>query len=73
MQLNAAERLALQVQWQQLAAREYNWVPGLLYRRERRQVLRSFLQRERLYFTAALRTRLEAQARQNLTAELAAL
>lgn len=49
---------------------EYRWVPGLLFRRKRRQVLESFLQRERLFFTVEMRARLEAQARRNLQEEL---
>jgi len=49
---------------------EYRWVPAMLYRRGRRDVLQGFLRREQLYFTAPLRERFEVQARANLTAEL---
>ena len=59
--------------YSQAIRREYAWVPKLLYRRGRRQVLQSFLQREQLFFTEAMRTRLDAQARLNLTEELASL
>jgi predicted metal-dependent HD superfamily phosphohydrolase len=59
--------------YSQAIRREYAWVPKLLYRQGRRQVLESFLQRERLFFTEAMRTRLEAQARANLAEELALL
>ena len=53
--------------------REYRWVPGLLFRQGRRQVLHSFQQRPQLYFTETMRAELETPARQNLAAELAAL
>jgi predicted metal-dependent HD superfamily phosphohydrolase len=59
--------------YSQAIRREYRWVPKLLYRRGRRQVLESFLQRELLFFTEAMRTRLEDQARANLAEELASL
>jgi predicted metal-dependent HD superfamily phosphohydrolase len=59
--------------YSQAIRREYAWVPKLLYRRGRRQVLEGFLQREQLFFTEAMRTRLEAQARLNLAEELASL
>ena len=47
---------------------EYAWVPGFLYRRKRREVMRGFAQRQPLYLTSAVRDRLEAQARRNLAA-----
>lgn len=52
---------------------EYGWVPKALYRRKRAEVLRHFLQRPRLYATEAAFHELEAQARRNLAAALAAL
>ena len=45
---------------------EYAFVPGFLFRRKRRQILRTFLDRPVLYSTAMLRERLEARARDNL-------
>ncbi len=45
---------------------EYAFVPGFLFRRKRRQILRTFLDRPVLYSTAMLRERLEARARENL-------
>jgi predicted metal-dependent HD superfamily phosphohydrolase len=45
---------------------EYAYVPGFLFRRKRRQILRTFLERPVLYSTAALRERLDARARENL-------
>ncbi|MFO1225569.1 N-methyl-D-aspartate receptor NMDAR2C subunit [Roseateles sp.] len=45
---------------------EYAWVPGWIFRRKRRAVLRQFLEREPLYATAHFRERLESAARRNL-------
>lgn len=45
---------------------EYAFVPGFLFRRKRRQILRTFLDRPVLYSTAVLRERFEARARENL-------
>lgn len=50
--------------------REFRWVPSMLYRRGRREVLEGFARRERLFFHAPMQERLEAQARGNLAAEL---
>ncbi|WP_374568587.1 N-methyl-D-aspartate receptor NMDAR2C subunit [Ideonella sp.] len=52
---------------------EYAWVPDALYRRKRAEVLQRFLQRPRIYATEAAFNELEAQARRNLAAALAAL
>jgi predicted metal-dependent HD superfamily phosphohydrolase len=52
---------------------EYAWVPAFLYRRSRRTVLRSFLDRPAIYHTDTLRDRFEAQARRNLRDEIATL
>ena len=46
---------------------EYRWVPGFVYRRKRREVLRSFLDRQHIYSTERFRQSHEAQARLNLT------
>jgi predicted metal-dependent HD superfamily phosphohydrolase len=51
---------------------EYSWVPADAYRDGRARVLRSFLDRPRLYRTAAMRRR-ELAARLNLTREIASL
>ncbi len=53
--------------------KEYSWVPSLLYRRERRKVLESFLRRDRIYFTDVMLDLYEAPARHNIETELAAL
>ena len=59
--------------YSQAIRQEYRWVPGPLFRRKRRQVLESFVLRERLFFTPELRERLESQARRNLQEELTQL
>jgi predicted metal-dependent HD superfamily phosphohydrolase len=45
---------------------EYQWVPMPLYRRKRREILQSFLDRESIYTTPPFRDRYEAQARMNV-------
>lgn len=45
---------------------EYRWVPGLIYRRKRREILESFLARPTIYNTERFIERYEAQARRNL-------
>ena len=52
---------------------EYGWVPGFLYRRNRRRVLRDFLARDPIFNTPQFRDRYEAQARDNLRAALQGL
>lgn len=64
---------AVYAEYQAAIRREFRWVPAMLYRRGRREVLEGFLRREQLYFTAPMRERCEAQARTNLAAELKAL
>ncbi|TDM07957.1 MAG: N-methyl-D-aspartate receptor NMDAR2C subunit [Ideonella sp. MAG2] len=58
-------------QYEQQVRAEYAWVPGFLYRRKRREVMRGFAERQPLFQTEVARARLEAQARQNLRAYLA--
>lgn len=53
-------------QYEQQIREEYSWVPGILFRGKRRQILREFLERPRLYNTDFFFDRLEAQARRNL-------
>jgi len=57
----------------QAIRQEYSWISDAEYRVGRKQVLQNFLQRERLYLTPYLFTKLEEQARQNLQTEIAAL
>ena len=53
--------------------REYRWVPGPLFRRGRRKILQSFLDRKQIYSTDAIRDRCEERARQNLERTLRTL
>jgi predicted metal-dependent HD superfamily phosphohydrolase len=46
--------------------REYRWVPGVVYRRKRAEILMSFLDRPRIYHFEPLADRLEARARRNI-------
>jgi predicted metal-dependent HD superfamily phosphohydrolase len=58
--------------YRQAIRQEYNWVPGFLYRINRKKILKGFLRRERLYFSAEF-AELEARARANISAEIATL
>ena len=49
---------------------EYAFVPGFLFNLKRRQILRSFLDRPRIYATGHFHARLEQAARVNLTRAL---
>lgn len=49
---------------------EYSWVPGPLYCKARRQVLRGFLDRERIYSTEYFHAHRETQARENMARSL---
>lgn len=53
--------------------KEYRWVPAVLFRRKRAEILESFLERPRICSTEAFHARYELQARQNLAAAIAAL
>jgi predicted metal-dependent HD superfamily phosphohydrolase len=52
---------------------EYGWVPGFLFRRRRREILRELLARPAIFSTAPMRERLEARARANLEKSLLGL
>jgi predicted metal-dependent HD superfamily phosphohydrolase len=52
---------------------EYFWVPELIYRRERRKILKSFIAREAIYFTDEMKKRFEEQARKNINGEINSL
>jgi predicted metal-dependent HD superfamily phosphohydrolase len=45
---------------------EYSWVPGLIFRRERRKILEDFLKRETIFQTRRFVDAYEMQARANL-------
>lgn len=49
---------------------EYSFVPEDLYRESRKKILENFLRREFIYFSGALRARLEAAARLNIENEI---
>ena len=52
---------------------EYPWVPGPLYRKERRRILQEFANRPTIYRTDYFRAAYEAQARDNIARSLARL
>ena len=49
---------------------EFAWVPAILFRRKRREILREFLARPVIFNTAAFRESYEQQARDNLQRSL---
>jgi predicted metal-dependent HD superfamily phosphohydrolase len=53
--------------------KEYRWVPSIIFRRKRAEILLSFLDRPNIYSTQPFRSRYEAQARRNLESAIAAL
>lgn len=57
----------------QAIRKEYSWMDKKEYRAGRKQVLQSFLQRERIYFTDQMFTTLESKARQNILEEIESL
>lgn len=50
--------------------KEYQWVPGFIFRAKRKEILQGFLQRERIYHHKHFFNGLEAQARENLRAAI---
>lgn len=53
--------------------KEYRWVPALLFRRKRAEILESFLSRPQLYQIDVFRERYETRARHNLAQAIADL
>ena len=53
-------------QYEQQIRKEYAYVPGFLFRRKRREILKGFLDRPAIYSTPHFHDRLEARARDNL-------
>jgi predicted metal-dependent HD superfamily phosphohydrolase len=53
--------------------KEYRWVPALVFRRKRAEILQSFLERPQIYATEPFHARYELRARHNLTAALESL
>ena len=52
---------------------EYAWVPETIFRSRRKEILRQFLERPRIYFTDFFHQRLDGPARANLQAAVEAL
>ncbi len=52
---------------------EFAWVPALIFRRKRREILRGFVTRHHIYATEHFRQRFESQARANLSRAIEAL
>lgn len=53
--------------------KEYKWIPGIIYRKKRKEIMQRFLQRDRLYFTDSFYTKLEERARFNISKEIKSL
>jgi predicted metal-dependent HD superfamily phosphohydrolase len=60
-------------QYEVQVRQEYSWVPGPLYRKERRKILQEFASRPTIYCTEYFRAAYEAQARDNIARSLAQL
>jgi predicted metal-dependent HD superfamily phosphohydrolase len=52
---------------------EYRWVPRVLFRKKRAEILESFLARPQIYSTEPFRERYELRARRNLAEAIIAL
>lgn len=52
---------------------EYRWVPSMLFRRKRAEILESFLARPQIYSTKPFHARYELQARRNLAQAITTL
>jgi predicted metal-dependent HD superfamily phosphohydrolase len=46
--------------------KEYQWVPDILFRQKRREILKQFLARDPIYNTPEIQQAIESQARENL-------
>ena len=53
-------------EYEQQVREEYSWVPGLIFRRERRKLLEGFLERKTVFQTERFIAAYDAQARSNL-------
>jgi predicted metal-dependent HD superfamily phosphohydrolase len=60
-------------QYEEDIRREYAWVPGDVFRQERRKLLERFLDRRHIYYHPPYRERFEASARTNLQQAIARL
>jgi predicted metal-dependent HD superfamily phosphohydrolase len=57
-------------EYEEQVRQEYSWVPKLLFRKKRAEILKQFLARDRIYATDWFQQQFEAQARQNLEAAI---
>ncbi len=69
--LGSSERIY--AQFEENVRKEYKWVPYFLYKKKRKEILRSFLDRERIYQTKYFNNKLETQAQINLNNAIASL
>lgn len=46
--------------------KEYKWVPAFIYKKKRKQILQSFIERDRIYSNDYFYTKFELQARNNI-------
>lgn len=53
-------------EYERQVRQEYSWVPGILFRRKRREILETYLARPHIYSTDHFRARYEVSARANL-------
>ncbi|GAB2189625.1 metal-dependent hydrolase [Sessilibacter sp. MAH1] len=53
-------------EYEQQVRKEYSFVPGFIFRKKRKQILKQFLARDSIYSTPVLRARFEDQARDNI-------
>jgi predicted metal-dependent HD superfamily phosphohydrolase len=53
--------------------KEHRWVPSMIFRRKRAEILESFLARPTIYSTKPFAERYEARARRNLASAIAIL
>ena len=70
-ELGVAEKIY--VKYSKAIREEYSWVPAFMYRSSRKKILRSFMERERIYYTDEMNKRFEAQARTNINDEIESL
>lgn len=60
-------------EYSQAIRQEYSWVSESMFRKGRKKVLKSFMGRERIYFTDEMKARYEEQARKNINSEIKSL
>ncbi len=61
------------IEYTQNIRREYKKVPQLIYRRKRKEIMKKFLQRGRIYYTDKYYKQLEDRARENIKFEIESL